>query len=146
MSEVFGLDAKLYYKVGGQGGGGSWNELDNAKDVTLNVEKEEADLTTRKAQGWRQIVGKLKNGSIEWDMVWDTADAGFQAIKNAFFNDEPIGLQVLDGPLASGGQGLQADFEIMQFSRNEPLAEALTVSVTAKPRYSDTPPQWVGGT
>lgn len=38
--EVFGLDAKLYYKVGGQGGGGSWNELDNAKDVTLSVEKE----------------------------------------------------------------------------------------------------------
>jgi hypothetical protein len=75
-------------------------------------------------------------------MVWDTADAGFTAIKNAFFNNAVIGLQVLDG---TSGQGLQADFSITNFSRSEALEEAITVSVTAKVTYSATAPSWIGG-
>jgi len=141
--EVFGLDAKLYYKVGGQGESGSWVELENAKDVTTSVEKEMADFTTRKAKGWRQQRGKLKNATIDWEMVWDDEDPGFTAIKSAFFGDAIIGLQVLSGPLAEGGQGLQGDFEITKFTRNEPLAEGLTVSVSAVPAYADPPPAWV---
>ena len=142
MAIKLGMDAKLYYKTGGQGGGGSWNELSNAKDVTLNLETGEADVTTRANSGWRATVGTLKEASVEFEMVWDTADAGFTAIKNAFFNNEMIGLRVLDG---DGGQGLQADFSITNFSRSEPLEEAITVSVTAKVTYSDTPPSWTGG-
>ena len=142
MSIKLGMDAKLYYKVGGQSGGGSWIELDNAKDVTLSLEAGEADVTTRANAGWRATVGTLKEASVEFEMVWDTADAGFTAIKNAFFNKEPIGLQVLDG---EGGQGLQADFSVTNFSRNEPLEEGITVSVTVKITYSDTPPSWIGG-
>ena len=142
MAIKLGMDAKLYYKTGGQSGGGSWNELANAKDVTLNLETGEADVTTRANSGWRATVGTLKEGSVEFEMVWDTADAGFTAIKNAFFNNEMIGLRVLD---ADGGQGLQADFSITNFSRSEPLEEAITVSVTAKVTYSDTPPSWTGG-
>lgn len=32
---------------------------------------------------------------------------------------------------------------VTSFSRNEPLEEAITVSVTVKPTYSVTPPAWV---
>ena len=53
-----------------------------------------------------------------------------------------IGLQILD---EADGQGLQADFSITNFSRNEALEEAITVSVTAKVTYSDTAPSWIGG-
>ena len=50
----------------------------------------------------------------------------------------------MDGNIATvGSQGLQADFAITNFSRNEPLEEALTVSVTAKPTYSTVAPAWV---
>ncbi len=142
MAIKLGMEAKLYYKTGGQSGGGSWNELANTRDVTLNLETGEADVTTRANSGWRATVGTLKEASVEFEMVWDTADAGFTAIKNAFFNNEMIGLRVLDG---DGGQGLQADFSITNFSRNEALEEAITVSVTAKVTYSDTPPSWTGG-
>jgi len=68
------------------------------------------------------------------------ADAGFTAIKNAFLTNAPIGFQVLDG---ASGSGLQADFMITGFSRNEALEEAITVSVTAKVTYSTTPPSWI---
>jgi len=144
MSIRLGMEAKLYYKSGGVGGTGSWTELDNVKDLTLKVESGEADVTTRANSGWKATVGTLKDGSIEFEMVWDTQDAGFTAIKNAFFNNTAIGLAVMDGDIeTAGSQGLQADFAITEFSRNEPLEEAVTVNVTAKPTYSSTAPQWV---
>jgi RNA-directed DNA polymerase len=70
----------------------------------------------------------------------DSDDAGFAAIKDAYFNNEPIALAILDGV---GGEGLDADFSITNFSRKEALEEAITVSVTAKPTYSTRAPAWV---
>jgi len=140
MPIKLGMEAKIYYKVGGQSGGGAWTELTNVRDVTLSLETGEADVTTRANAGWRATVATLKEASVEFEMVWDTADAGFTAIKNAYLTNAPIGFQVRDG---AGGQGLQADFMITQFSRSEPLEEAISVSVTAKVTYSTTPPSWI---
>jgi predicted secreted protein len=140
MAIKLGMDAVLNYKAGGVGGGGSWTELANVKDVTLSLETGEADITTRANSGWRATVGTLKEASVEFEMVWDTADAGFTAIKDAFFNNTEIGLQVLDG---AAGSGLEADFSITNFSRSEQLEEALTVSVTAKVTYAGTAPAWI---
>lgn len=139
MALRLGMDAKLYY---GAAGATASTELTNVKDVTLSLEKGEADVTTRANQGWRAMVGTLKEGSVEFEMVWNTADAGFTAIKNAFFGNTPIALAILDG---EDGSGLDADFAITNFSRNEALEEAITVSVTAKPTYSTRAPAWVEG-
>jgi hypothetical protein len=144
MAIRLGMEAKLYYKVGGVGGAGAWTELTNVKDVTLNLEAGEADVTTRGNAGWRATVATLREGSVEFEMVWDTADAGFTALKDAYFNNSKIGLAVMDGAIATpGSQGLQADFSITNFSRKEALEEAIMVSVTAKPTYSTTAPAWV---
>lgn len=140
MAIKLGMDAVLNYKAGGVGGAGAWTELANVKDVTLSLETGEADITTRANAGWRATVGTLKEASVEFEMVWDTADTGFTAIKDAFFNNAVIGMQVLDGP---AGEGLEADFSITNFSRSEQLEEALTVSVTAKVTYDGTAPAWI---
>ena len=84
-------------------------------------------------------------------MVWDTSDKGFTAIKDAYFGNSIIGIAAMDGPItgtsSNGSQGLWADCMITDFSRDEPLEEALSVKVTAKPTYSTNPPVWktVGG-
>jgi len=142
VSIKLGMEATLNYQVGGQAGGGGWNELTNVKDVTLSLETGEADVTTRANSGWRATVATLKDASVEFDMVWDSGDAGFTAIKDAYLNNDVIGLQVLDG---DSGEGLQADFMITSFSRSEALEEAIMVSVTAKVTYSETPPTWLDG-
>ena len=142
MAIKLGMEATLNYKPDGQGGAGSWTELTNVKDVTLSLETGEADVTTRANSGWRATVATLKDASVEFEMVWDTGDAGFAAIKDAYLGNEVIGLQVLDG---DSGEGLQADFMITSFSRSEALEEAIMVSVTAKVTYSTTPPSWIGG-
>lgn len=139
MGAKLGLNAKAYY---GTAGSSASTEIDNIKDVTLNLEKGEADVTTRGGNGWRQTVGTLKEGSVEFEMVWDTDDDAFSAIQTAYFNDTNIALKFLD---QASGTGLDADFSITNLTRNEALEEAITASVTAKVTYSTRSPQWVEG-
>ena len=59
-----GLKAKLYRNTGSYGSP-TWNEVKNVKDVTLTIEKGEADVSTRGNDGWRALIGTLKSASIE---------------------------------------------------------------------------------
>ena len=143
-----GLDAKLYFMAAGVSGSGVWTELANVRDVNLVLEKDEADISSREANGWEATRATLKKGSIEFDMNWKPSDAGFAAIKDAYFNDSHIGIRALDAAAddpEGPGEGLEADFEVTQFRRNEPLKEAITVAVTLKVTYVDTAPTWIGG-
>lgn len=140
MAHVVGYECKLLYKAGGQSGGGAFTELTNVRDATTTVECDVADLTTRGNAGFDAVVPTIMRATIEFQMVWDTADTGFEAIKDAFFNRALIGFQSLDG---TGGRGLQGDFYIVSFTRNESLTDAVTVDVSARIGYSSNPPQWL---
>ena len=143
MGMRLGLEAKVYRNSGSYDTP-QWAEMENVKDLTLNLEAGEADVTTRGNGGWRATVAALKDAAIEFEMVWDTADAAFQAIQQAFFNRAAVELAVMDGGITdAGSQGLRASFAITKFSRNEPLEEAMTVNVTAKPTYSSHAPTWM---
>ena len=74
-------------------------------------------------------------------MVYDTADADFQAFQSAYFSNTPMALFVSDG----AGTGLDADFSITGFNITQNLEEAMTVSVKAKPTASTRAPTWVTG-
>lgn len=129
---ILGMNAKIY-----QGPTGtdlaSLTEMSNVKDVTLNLEAGEADVTTRANQGWRATAPTLRECTAEFEMLWKPGDAGFDAIKTAFLTSATIALAVLTGDKAeSGTEGPRGDFSITNFSRNEPLEEGMTVSVTAK--------------
>jgi hypothetical protein len=142
MPHKLGYQCKLMYKAGGHAASGSYVELSNVRDVTLELTAAEADVTTRANNGWRATVSTLKEGTVTFSMVWDPADTGQDAVRAAFLGNSLIAFQVLDG---TAGEGLQADFNIMSFSRNEALAEAAMVDVTAKIAYSATAPSWLAG-
>ena len=143
MGVKLGMDAKLYRNTGSYASS-VWNEVKNVKDLTLNLEAGEADVSTRGNGGWRANIATLKDASLEFEMVWDTADDDFTAIRTAFLTNAAIEFAVLDGPVAtSGSQGLRASMAITNFSRAEPLEEAIKVSVTAKPTYATNPPEWM---
>lgn len=145
MAIRLGLNAKLYRNTGSYASP-TWNEIGNVKDVTLNLESAEADVTVRANNGWRATVPTLKDASVEFEMVWDTADEDFQAIRDAYLNNTTLEVLALDGPVSgagsTGNQGLRAVCNVTGFSRSEPLEEALSVSVTVKPAYSANPPTW----
>jgi len=147
MDFVLGKDCKVYCGAAGTQLSGL-AELSTVRKAGLSAEAGEADVTTRANDGWRATVGTLKDGSIEFEMVWDTEDAGFSALQSAYFDDTSVELAVMDGDIEeAGSQGLRASFVVTNFTRNEPLEEAMTVSVTLKIAYSDNAPQWmtVGG-
>ena len=129
---ILGKDAKIYQGAAG-GALGTLTEMSNVKDVTLNLEAGEADITTRANGGWRATAPTLRECSCEFEMVWKPGVAGFEAIKNAFLGGAAIELAVLDQAReTAGAQGPKGSFSITSFSRNEALEEAITVSVTAK--------------
>lgn len=143
MSIKLGMDGKLYRNTATYETP-TWAEMPNVKDVTLNLEKGEADVTTRANEGWRATAATLKEGSVEFEMAWDPVDAGFTAIKDAWFNGTAIELAVMDGDITVvGTQGLRATFAVISFSRNEPLEEAMSVNVTVKPTYAANAPEWM---
>jgi hypothetical protein len=137
---ILGMNAVLKY---GTAGTRANSNLTNVRNVTLNLETGESDVTTRANNGWRATVATLKDASLEWEMVWEAGDAGFNAIKSAFLGNSAISLLALS---SATGEGLDADFMITNFTREEPLEEAIMVSVTAKPTLSTRAPSWYSGT
>jgi len=114
------------------------------RDVTLNLEAGEADVTTRGNAGWRATLATLKDGSIEFEAVWDNEDDGFTALQQAYFGNQTIEIAAMDGDItAPGSEGLRATMSVTNFSRNEPLEEAITANVTVKPAYSANAPEWM---
>jgi len=143
MSVKLGLDGKLYRNTGTYAVP-VWNEVKNVKDLTLNLEKGEADVSTRGNNGWRALLATLKDGSIETEMVWDTADDDFIAFRDSWFNNTAVEVAVMDGDITvAGSQGLRALMMVFNFTRAEALEEAMIASVTLKPTYSTNPPVWL---
>ena len=138
MAIKLGLDAKLFRGTAGTQG---TIEVTNVKDVSLSLESGEADVTTRKAKGWKLSVATLKEASLEITILYDTEDGDFLAFKTAYFTNTPISLFVTDGDTTA--HGLDADFSVTGFTVDQPLEEAVTVKVTAKPTASDRAPVWV---
>lgn len=135
---ILGKECKAYYSDtlldGDNTSTVTWNVIDNVRDLTLNLEKGEADMKTRGSGGWEQTKTTFKDASIEFEMLWKTSDPAFAAIRDAYLNDNEIAFAAMDGGIeVSGQEGLASNFEVSNFSRNEPLEEGVTVSVTLTP-------------
>lgn len=130
---VLGMNAGLYQGAAESTDPGAMTKVDNVRDVTLQMEAGEADITTRGNSGWRATAPTIRECTVEFQMVWKPGDAVFDAIKTAFLSAGTVALAVLD-QLASvaGAQGPLGDFSITNFTRNESLEEAIVADVTAK--------------
>jgi len=143
MAAILGMNGKLYRNTG-VWATPVWAEVKNVTSVTLNLEKSEADVTTRKNKGWRAMIGALKEGSVDFEMIWDTSDDDFQAFVDAWLNDTIIDVAVMDGDIISAGsEGLRAEMAVITVTRQEPLEEAMKATVNIKPTYSENAPEWM---
>jgi len=141
MSYKVGFEAKIFY---GTAGTKAATELKHVADsVSLNIEKGSVEVAVRSSE-WKKVLSGLKDASEEFTLAGNTADAGFQAIKTAFFGNSMIALFIADAE--TGGSGLDADFEITTFNRSEGLEDVINYAVTAKPSAnSEREPAWVDG-
>lgn len=149
MAIVLGLDAKLYIDDESGYASPTWSEVGNCRDLTLTLEKNDADVTIRNNNGWRAIVSVLKDATVEFEMIWDTSDPNFLLIQQAFlarsFPGNSINVAVMDGDITTpGSQGLRSIMIVSSFSRKEPLEDALKVDVKLRPAYAPfDPTEWL---
>ena len=129
-----GMEAKIYINDGTYAAP-SWTEMGNAKDVTINLEKGEADVTVRDNNGWRAYAGTLKDGSVEFESLWISRHKGFRRIKKAYFQNESLEFAIMDGEITEPGvEGLRArgGFEVDIAWQNGKLQRALVRSLLGR--------------
>jgi hypothetical protein len=125
MAEVrLGLDAVL--TIDGA-------EIKNCKDLTVSLEKAEADASTRDNNGWRATVGTLKDASIEFTVLNKSGDTAFAMLQGLFMSGAPCDVGITDA-----GAALTLTCEVMQFNVNQNLEEVIAADVTLKPTQSAT--------
>lgn len=159
MAALLGMNAKLYRLTTGTRA--TWgaadsngisiaaapanlDEIVNVKDLSLSLNTDKADVTTRGNNGWKATEPTLKDGTINFQMVFDSSDADFTALQRAFLTNAVIALAALSAAkTTSGAQGLWADFKVSQFTKSENLTEAQMYDVELAPAYSAVAPEWV---
>lgn len=137
MSTVLGLNCKLYR---GTAGTRAITEMSNITDLRLEMEHDEADITTRASGGWKMTLPALRDAEIRFEMLYDSSDPDFTAVRSAFFARGALAFFVTDG----SGCGLDCDCIVTGFSIVQDLTDAVKVSVTLKPSASaGRVPAWV---
>jgi hypothetical protein len=143
MGIRLGMQARLYRNTGTYAAP-VWAAMDNVRDLTLNLESGECDVSTRANNGFKATMPTLKDASIEFESIYDPSDQGFSALQTAYFSNGTVEVAVMDGAIdQTGTQGLRATMSVMKFTRSEPLTEAIKVSISLKPAYAQHAPQWM---
>lgn len=110
--------------------------LNNVRDLDVSLSCSAQDITPNDANGWRSSVPGDRELQISWTMVWDNADAGLQVIRDAYLNDTPVVLWIAGG--------IAAACLITSCVRDERIANAIVLRVTAKPTLStEIEPSWL---
>ena len=104
------------------------------KNVTLNMETAEADVTER-GSTWEEILEGIKRASVEIECVFDPDNLFFVALRNAWNDRSGIALAAMDKAVTEPTcEGLAGNFSVLNYSRNEQLEEAIMTTFTIKPR------------
>lgn len=140
MSQV-GYAQVLNVAAGGASGTPSWAELTLVKDATVTLEKDAAENSSRATGGWKSYIDGMKDVTIEAEIDYEIADAQVEIVRAAYFGNTLVGVQAFD----DNGEGVQGSFIVTQFTVNEPLNEAVSISVVFRAN-KDSAPEWIAGT
>ena len=150
MSEfTLGKDCKLYFGTTAFTGSNTStvvsgaNVVNNVKDLTVNMTKDEADITTRGSGGWKERAATLKDLSISFQMKWLAGDSAFEDVRDSYLNDTPIPVAALTAVKTdTDAEGPVGNMVVFSFTRSEALTDAVWVDVEMKPSSHTG---WFGG-
>ena len=110
-------------------------ELETVRDVTINLEANEVDDTSRITNGWRSRIQGLNQWGLSFEMIYDPTNVGWETVRDAFLNHDLLDIRALDldfdvitaaqGP----AEGIAGVCSVTGFEKGEPLEEAQTSSV-----------------
>lgn len=115
------------------------------RNANLTSDASEADLSSRYS-AWKLSGKGLREASVDFEIPWASADAGFQALLQAHAANTSIAVAVLSGPhTVAGNIGIWADWDVKEFSRDENIEKEQIAKVKIVPTATTTniAPQWV---
>jgi hypothetical protein len=111
-----------------------WVTIGIARDVKVGFTKGEGDVSKRGGGGFKMVRGTLTDLPVTMQIVKDTADANWLALRLACVSRTPIDFAFTDQAIAnSGATGYRAIYEVMKFEDGEPLDGAAMTDVELKP-------------
>ena len=139
MAKKAGYAAKLY---GGTAGSTPNTEITHAKNVKVTVDIDTVDGTDRSTGGWKDNIPALKDGTLSFTLVYDSADTNYAAIKNAAMTNTPYAFKPSNG----NGGGLDADWTIKKFEEDQDHGNVIAADVEAVPYCGNRNPSWTDDT
>lgn len=130
-----GLNGIFYY---GDSGSTASTEHNNVHDVTLNASARTAEAL-RRGKKWVTKKPTYLEASVDFKLHDVDSDALVPLLRAAYLNQTRIALYPTD---ASGGDGLDADYYVTKFTRNESNPDFITYEVTAEPTDEERDPSW----
>lgn len=138
-SYVLGKDCILKH---GTAGSTAATIVPTVRDVTVNMENDEADVSTRAGGGFKETALALIGLSIDFEMLFDATETICKAFIQAYVSRTKKSFLVTD----ASGDGWDADFVITNFTYGQPLNGAVVAKFTIKPTPSTRAPAWLDAT
>lgn len=137
-----GLDAKLYYSANSVGDNTvTWVEIVDVEDVTLNIEHDEATVKNR-ASMWEKVLLGQNMASVEFTITQNVGNAVYDALRDAKIARDDIAIAVASGLMNTNGtEFFMMDAKLTTWAQSEPLVEAKTVAITARPSATGAEPE-----
>lgn len=129
MEFRLGRKAVLYV---GTAGSTPATAVGKAVSHNLKITKKEADCTVREDDGNDNIKPDGKQYSLSWEMKVKKDDSVLATIQDAFWNDTPIAMMPLNGPVGDGGKGVDADWNIFEYDEKDDLEGCVIATFSAK--------------
>lgn len=127
-----------------------WNELDLVKDAKYSISGQTSDTTVRRHERVKREETVLDEVSVEFDIRVPRdklSSADYVALRNAKMSHAPIEFALCNRPISTAGtEVFRVVCEITSLSEEQPLGDAVKISVTAKATDSDLPPRFTTST
>lgn len=138
---TYGLNGVLYRDAVGTDP--ATTVVTNVRDVTLTNTSVRADTTSRASDLFKSEKVIILESVLTFEMLDDLndEDGAITAFRTAFLAKAALSVFPTDGE-AGTGEGINGDWNITGFTRNEPLEDVVTYSVEATPNNETREPAW----
>jgi hypothetical protein len=139
----FGFDAKLYYNAATYGSP-SWTLIEKVRDLTLTIEDDQVETTTRDDGGYKSHEPGLRDITVEFNMPAEPDDADWTLLHDAYIARTAKEFLVMNELVGtSGSEGIRALCHIFQGGRDEGVANRQETTFILKPApKADAVPSW----
>ena len=120
-----GFSGQLFIGTAGNGASAT-SELQDARDVTINLNGETFEVSSRRSAPWKEFVSGWREWSVDIGSVHRNDQDTLDTLEAAYTGGTLISVRVIDGD----GDGYYGDCYVTDFSREEPLSDAMARSIT----------------